>query len=190
MTVVTGAVRSILTAGALWALVELPALSVTLAPAVSAEPSPVMVLLAGTAPARPESASDAVHATVTSLLYQPFALGAVVGVPESVGAALSMLMPLTVVLVELSALSTAVPVTDWFAPLVETTTGETGCVLMPERPSLAVKVTVTSVLFQPLALAVGVRDPVIVGVLLSSLTVADPVPEFPRLSVTVVVRVT
>src|SRR3954447_25841286 len=95
VTVVFGAVRSILT-GALWALVELPALSVAVLLAVRAVPSPVIVLLAGFVV--PDTASAAVQATATSPLYQPAAFGSVVGLPESEGATLSMLMPLTVVL--------------------------------------------------------------------------------------------
>ena len=53
---------------------------------------------------------------MTSVLYQPFAFGAVVGAALRFGAVLSMLMPLTVVLALLPALSTAVPSTDWSAP--------------------------------------------------------------------------
>ena len=114
VTVVFGAVRSILTA-ADWAFVELPALSVAVALAVSAVPSPVIVLFAGLVV--PDRASVAVHATVTSPLYHPAEFGFVVGAPLRVGATLSMLMPPTVVLAVLSALSVTVPVTDWFAAL-------------------------------------------------------------------------
>jgi hypothetical protein len=69
----------------------------------------------------------------------------------------------------LSALSTAVPVTDWFAALVVSVVG-TEEVLIPEVASLAVNETVTSVLFQPFAFAAGVREPVMVGAVLSSFT--------------------
>src|SRR3954463_5921828 len=62
VTVVFGAVRSILTA-ADCAFVGLPALSGAVALAVRAVPSPVIVLLAGLLV--PESASAAVQATVT-----------------------------------------------------------------------------------------------------------------------------
>src|SRR4051794_35962488 len=91
---VVGAWRSIATP-ALSAFVVLPALSVTEALAFSAAPSPVMVLFAGTPPSRPEVASLAVHLTVTSPLYHPFPLAALVGAPLSEGAVLSMLMPVT-----------------------------------------------------------------------------------------------
>ncbi len=107
---VTGAVLSILTGGLDMAAVELPALSDTLADAVSPVPSLEMTELAGHEPAMPESASAHVHAIATSPLYHPAAFGLVVGAPDRLGAARSML---TVTLAEalLSALSTAVPLT-------------------------------------------------------------------------------
>src|SRR5919199_1154540 len=89
VTVVTGAVLSIFTAGALVAF----------------------VLSAGAATI-PLSASAAVQWTLTFPLYQPAAFGDVVGAPDSVGAVLSILATKGVVLVLLSALSTAVPVTE------------------------------------------------------------------------------
>src|SRR4051794_18425659 len=159
MTVVAGAVRSILTAE-LCAFVLLPALSVAVALAVSAEPSPPMMLFAGLLV--PDRASVAVQATVASPLYQPLAFGGVVAEPDSVGATLSMLMPLTVVLEELSALSVTVPVTDWFAPLLPKTTGAVED-FTPDVASVGVKLTVTGLLFHPFPLAAGVRDPRIVG---------------------------
>ncbi|WP_157623267.1 hypothetical protein [Terrabacter sp. Root181] len=186
VTVVFGAVRSILTA-ALCALVELPALSVAVVLAVSAEPSPVIVLLAGLVV--PDSASAAVQATATSPLYQPAAFAFVVGFPDNVGATLSMLIPLTVVVAVLSALSVAVPVTDWSATLPLSVVGAEED-LTPDVASLGVKVTVTSVLFQPLAFAAGVREPAMIGALLSSLTWTEPVPVLVTLSVTAVVLVT
>src|SRR5437879_10615414 len=64
----------------------------------------------------PESVSEQLKCTVTSLLFQPAALGVVVAAPLIVGAVLSMLIPETVVLVLLPALSVAVPVADWAAP--------------------------------------------------------------------------
>ena len=72
----------------------------------------LIVLSAGAEPARPERASAAVQWIVTLPLYQPAGFGLVVGTPLSVGATLSMLMLPTVALELLSALSTAVPVTD------------------------------------------------------------------------------
>jgi hypothetical protein len=59
----------------------------------------------------PDRASEAVQWIVTSPLYQPSAFGAAVAAPLSVGAVLSMLMPPTLVLALLSALSVAVPET-------------------------------------------------------------------------------
>src|SRR6266511_505446 len=108
-------------------------------------------------------------------LYQPAPFGLLVVAPLSVGAVLSMSMLPTVAVAELSALSTAVPVTDWFAPLAVFVVGPLHD-LMPETLSEQVKLTVTSVLFQPFAFAAGLREPVTVGVCLSSLIVTDPVP--------------
>src|SRR5437870_5071659 len=58
---------------------------------------------------------------------------------------------------------------------------------MPELPvpSLQLNETVTSLLFQPLALAAGLRLPAIVGACLSSLTVTEPLPTLPTRSVAV-----
>src|SRR2546421_3065969 len=102
---VTGAVRSIL----MWSTVALDSLSArseTDAEADSADPSPLITLLAGHEPAIPESASLHVQWIVTSPAYQPFPFGAVVGAPLIVGAVLSMLSGPTVVLALLPAAST------------------------------------------------------------------------------------
>src|SRR5829696_5173042 len=93
----------------------LPALSETLTgPADRLEPSPVTVLSAGTvAGSMPDRPSSASQWTTTSSLYQPAALEPVVGSPVSTGAVRSMLMSLTVVWLELPALSWATPSTHW-----------------------------------------------------------------------------
>jgi hypothetical protein len=62
--------------------------------------------------------------------------------------------------------------------------------LMPDGLSEQLKLAVTSVLFQPLPLAAGVRLPVIAGALLSTLTVTEPLPVLPTRSVAVAVLVT
>src|SRR2546421_9848705 len=138
-----GAVLSIFT-WALCAASALPALSLIEALAFRPLPSPVIVLLGGTALARPESASLAVQPIVTLPLYQPLALAAVVGVPARLGAVLSMLIPVTPPVAALSALSTAVPLTAWFAPSVETTTLPPPVqLLMPDSASEQARLTVT-----------------------------------------------
>src|SRR3954447_12672046 len=53
---------------------------------------------------------------------------------------------------------------------------------MPEDGSLHVKAAETLVLFQPLAFAAGLRDPVIPGGVESSLIVTEPAPALPTLS--------
>src|SRR4051812_17135162 len=167
---------------ALSAVVVLPALSATVAVSLRPLPSPVIVLLAG-ADATPERSSAAVQSIVTSPVYQPLPFAAIVGLPLRVGAVSSTLMAPTVVLAELPAASTAVPSRDWLVPSPKVLSAVT--VSMPDRVSSPSKDTVTSVLFQPKSLAAGVRLLVIVGLVLSRLTVTGSVAVLPALSVAV-----
>jgi len=183
---VTGAVLSIWTAG-LVAVVTFPALSATDVVDVSAAPSPEIVEDGGQLPSMPDNVSEHDHAMVTSLRYQPAEFGAVVGAPVRVGATLSILTPLTVAVLLLSALSVAVPVTDWPLPLLENVVGPEQ-LLIPDSASEQLNDAVTSVLFQPFAFAAGEREPLIKGGILSSLTVTLPVPVFPNRSVAIDVR--
>src|SRR5204862_2896879 len=81
----------------------------------------------------------------------------------NVGGVLSMLMPLTTVVALLPAWSTATPVRDCPSPS-ELMTWDVGPQLStPDSESPQLKITVTSVLFHPFALAAGVRDPEMVG---------------------------
>src|SRR5262249_49439976 len=110
---VLGGVRSMLTATV--AFLVLPALSGTDARAGRPAPSAVIVLSPGlVAGSTPETASSAVQWIGTSPLYQPpLPLGGgAVAAPVSVGAVVSTLMPSTVVVAVLPALSVAVPVCD------------------------------------------------------------------------------
>src|SRR5207249_6935251 len=101
------------------------------------------------------------------------------------GLVLSILMPLTVTLVELPALSVAVPVAESDVPFVLRVIGDVQ-LAMPDPTSAHVKVTTTSVLFQPAALATGNRAPVIVGGVVSSIvTVCVALFALPAPSVTV-----
>ena len=108
-------------------------------------------------------------------MFQPLAFGP--GEAEAVitGAVLSMLIPLTVAAAAvLPALSWQLPVlvTDWLAPLPVSVAPRTLLVAMPEPPASAqLNDTVTLVLFQPAALAAGVRLPVMVGAVESRLRV-------------------
>jgi hypothetical protein len=106
---------------------------------------------------------------VTSWLYQPFCAVPVTD-DVMVGLVVSML---TVAGSEASlpALSVTVPVTAWFAPSVPTVWF--GPQLATPEPPLSpqVKVTVTAPLFQPLTFAAGDCAWVIVGGVLSMLTV-------------------
>jgi hypothetical protein len=112
--------------------------------------------------ATPESASAHAKLTVTAELFQPAAFGATDRDALMLGAVLSMLMPDTVALALLPALSVAVPVTDWFAPSIDSVVGALQ-LATPESASVHVKLTVTSVLFQPAALPAGSASPMIVG---------------------------
>src|SRR5690242_18125817 len=96
-----------------------------------------------------------------SPLYQPLPFGAVVAAPLSAGAVSSTLMAVMLALALLPAASVAVPLDVWFAPSPSVLAA--GQLSIPESASPQVKLTVTSVLFQPLALAAGARLAVIVG---------------------------
>jgi hypothetical protein len=91
-----------------------------------------------------------------------------------------MLM-VTVVVDVLPAWSTAWPVALWVAPSV-VSTGELEQPAMPETWSLQEKKMATSVLFQPWPLLAGYGVPMIVGGVLSSLTMRVAVVLLPALS--------
>src|SRR5438105_10916269 len=97
--------------GALVALVVLPALSAIDADTVCPAPSVERTALLGALLVRPDRASSATQASVTSVLYQPSASGLVVGAALRLGAVSSTLMPLTVAVGLLPAWSVAVRVT-------------------------------------------------------------------------------
>lgn len=120
---------------------------------------------------------------VTSLLFQPFALGGGEAVALMTGGVVSMLS-FTAVDAWLPALSVAVPVITWFAPCVVTWTGA-GHVAIPERESEQVKLTATGVLFHPAAFAWGEATAAIVGGVLSIFTVTDVDAVFPARSTAV-----
>jgi hypothetical protein len=173
--VTTGAVRSILSPVTLAGVLVLPARSLIVAG--SAErllPSPVTTVAAGwLAGSMPDSASSPTQVTVTSPLYQPAPLASA-GTPTRVGRTVSMLMPVTFVVLRLPATSTASPVTLWSAPsfprIVSPAQPATP-VCRPEPTSSHENVTATSVLFQPNPLAAGVAVPWIVGASVSTFTV-------------------
>src|SRR5215212_5420105 len=75
----------------------------------------------------------------------------------------------------------AVPVTDWLAPLAlnVTSSGQTATLA---SASLQVKWTVTGPAYQPLEFGLVVVAPLIVGGVLSSLTVTESVPRLPAKS--------
>ncbi len=100
------------------------------------------------------------------------------------GAVLSMLMSVTWVVLVLPALSRALPPALWPEPSVLRVTGPEHD-FTPERASVQAKLTVTSVLFQPLPLAAGMRLPVTDGLVRSMLMSSTVVLSLlPLLSVT------
>ncbi len=97
-----------------------------------------------------------------------------------------MLMPVTLAAwLMFPALSVQVPEAVWFLPSVLSTVFAEQLAI-PERASVPVKLTVTSVLFQPLELACGDLDACAVGGVLSMLIPeAEMGPTFPAMSVQV-----
>src|SRR5437763_227480 len=163
-----GAVLSTLIAATV-AEAALPAASVAVPVTDWLAPSPTVggvVQLA--TPDRPAWSAQ-VKPTVTLALYQPLALAGRSGAAEMVGGVLSMLTVAGSVAV-LPALSVAVPVTGWSVPWVVTVWAAVHPA-MPDRASAQVKVTLTSVLFQPWVLAAGAWVWLMVGAVMSILTV-------------------
>src|SRR5437667_6673426 len=151
-------------------------------------PSPLFVMGASQL-AMPDRLSFPLKVTVTSVLFQPNALGGS-HAALAVGLVLSMLMLLTVDgSAALPATSTQLPVlvTVWLAPSVLTVAPATVLVATPDctaPASAQLKPTVTSTLFQPKAFGAGVRLPVITGFVLSIFTVTLPIAlTLPALSV-------
>src|SRR5215208_828224 len=121
------------------------------------------------------------------MLYQPLVAGfAGFSVALIVGAVLSMLMPLFVTLAVLPAWSLTLFMTLWLAPSPKTmSSGQAP--ESPDRASEQVKLTVTFSLFQPLALASGLRAAAMVGAVLSIKADTERVVELPATSETVLV---
>jgi hypothetical protein len=149
--VTVGGVLSILNAGDV-KVALLPALSVTVIVPLTELPSVVRSsgVAVGLVEATPERPSEVVNGTETSVLFQPAAFAAGVAAPNvSVGAVLSMLMLLAVaVALTFPALSVQVPEADCPAPSLLFVTAAVH-ESIPDRLSAPVKLTVTSVLFQP-----------------------------------------
>src|SRR5947209_4941412 len=133
--------------------------------------------------ATPDNPSEQVKLAVTLLLFQLAALGAGESVVVTAGGVLSILR-LRELLAVFPALSVAVPEIVCFAPSVLTVVAA-GQVATPDRLSEQVKDTVTLLLFQPAAFAAGLAVALIVGAVLSILTVSVALALFPALSVAV-----
>ena len=136
-----------------------------LVPATTGEP--------GSSPDNPSLAATV--ATWTSRWFGGQRVQPETGSPEMTGGVLSMLTPLTVAVALFPALSSAVPVADCPAPSAVRVRGAEQ-LPTPDSPSEQLKLTTTSVLFQPLALGPGVRPAVTTGGVLSMLiplTVAE-----------------
>src|SRR5581483_1894928 len=122
--------------------------------------------------AAPERESETVVATFTDTsLWLGGQITAGLAAQVMVGGVRSILTLPTVADAEFPARSVHVPLTDWFAPSLARTVGAAGLPgARPERASVHWNATVTLVLFQPLAFGAGVREPAIVGGVLSILT--------------------
>src|SRR5262245_60041998 len=170
----------------------LPALSVHV-PDDDVWPAPSVLTVTGLVQLSiPDRESLPLKVTVTFVLFQPLALAAGEAAAVAVGTVLSTFIPLFVTgALVFPALSVHVPGDDvWPEPSMLITTGLVQ-VSMPDRESLPLNVTVTSVLFQPLALGAGKAAADAVGTVLSIFTTGEvKVALLPAKSVTVTVPVT
>lgn len=183
LPVIVGAVLSIWIPPAVAGAPVFPALSVHSPDADWPAPSEARTTGAAQV-CTPDSPSLPVNDTVTSVLFHPLALGDGEADADALGGVLSMWIPPTVVEPELPAWSEQEPAADWLAPSVVTiTSAEVVPAAGPESASLQLKLTVTSVLFQPKPFAAGDGVPVTVGGVLSILmSVIVAVAELPALS--------
>src|SRR3989442_12642290 len=130
--------------------------------------------------AMPDRLSFPLKVSVSSVLFQPNALGGTSRGALAVGLVLSMLILLTVDgSAALPATSTQLPVlvTVWLAPSVLTVAPATVLVATPDctaPASAQLKPTVTSTLFQPKAFGAAFGLPVITGFVFWSFTGTFP----------------
>jgi len=186
LVVASGGVLSIFTAGEV-TVALLPALSVTVTVPITAAPSVEKSsgLVVGFVLATPEGLPLAVKGIVTLVLFHPAGLGAGFGAPNvTVGGVLPMLMPVMVAgALTLPALSVQVPEPDCPLP----SPSNVICPVqksMPDPKSVPVEVTVTLVLFQPLAFGTGIALAIATGGVLSIFIVAlTGALVFPALSI-------
>src|SRR2546428_641858 len=120
-------------------------------------------------------ASPHVKLTRTSVLFQPAAFAGGLTTALTAGGVLSMLS-VTEALDWFPAMSTAVPLTTCLAPSAVTVTGSGQRAILLVA-SVHVKLTRTSVLFQPAAFAGGLTDAVMTGGSWSSLRIRSVIPQ-------------
>jgi hypothetical protein len=169
--VITGAVLSMLMPPFVAEVLTFPALSMQVPLADWFAPS-VDSSTAAEQEAIPDSVSVPLKLTVTLVLFQPFAFGAGDAVADALGAVLSMLTVAVAGALTLPALSVQVPLAACPAPSLLRTTADVQ-VPIPDSASLPLKVTVTSVLFQPSVFAAGDGEADAVGAVASRLIVTD-----------------
>src|SRR2546422_683900 len=162
--------EAMLSSGGVRARLTVPARS-SARPTNSWSAPSLVTVIGGGQKAMPLSPSEHTNVTVASRLVQPFAFGPGVTVARIVGAVRSMLMraPANAMF---PARSTARPSVSCPAPSVVTVTGSL-TVAIPDRASLALKRTVTSVRFQPAAFGGGSTDAAICGGVRSMLTLTE-----------------
>ena len=155
---ITGAVLSMLT----FTVSEptLPAMSVAEANTLWSMTSDPTVT-GGSHSATPDSESTQENTTSTSVLFQPLALGSGVRAPSITGGVRSRLI-VTLVVEALPAISSATPVTIWFAPSATTVTGSVQ-LARPDSVSAHINSTVGETLCQPLAWGGGTTFASMVG---------------------------
>src|SRR6266404_3953174 len=184
-----GGLTTALTAGRLLSMLSVtdtlawfPAMS-TAVPLTTC-PAPSVLTVTGSGQrAIPLTTSVHVKLTRTSVLFQPAAFGGGLTTALTAGRLLSMLS-VTDTLAWFPAMSTAVPLTTCPAPSVLTVTGS-GQRAIPLPPSVHVKLTRASVLFQPAAFGGGLTTALTAGRLLSMLSVTDTLARFPATSTAV-----
>ena len=163
------------------AVAEFPASSIAVPLKDFATPPVVVTLIGAGQVATPDNASVQVKVIVTGPVLMPLT-GVGVTTAVIVGGVLSILTVMLTV-AELPALSLTVPVTT-VVPSAVTVTGGSQ-VSTPESASEVLNETVTLVLFQPFALGAGDAVAVIVGGVLSMLTVTLADAVWPPVSTTV-----
>ncbi len=129
---------------------------------VTDRPAPSPTVTGDGVPATPDRASEQVKLTVTGSLFQPYRLGWTFLELVMLGGVRSIFIPIIVAEFVFPALSVQIPATDFPWPSADRANGLED-EATPDKESVHAKLTVTVLLFQPLALAEGDLLPIMVG---------------------------